>query len=503
MICYHHNDMDGKTAGYLVHKMKPKAIEDSPESYVMSTYEDSFDKHTNKDDVFIVDISFTEDTYSKLLDIIKTARTVTWIDHHASSADVVAAHKHELQRMDNLTYFVSKCACGAALVYSYFHINMEEFKRIRMTDKDEEYDIDAVYDPTFGIKLVTSKYNVKNPTNTMWYEYAVPLPRWLFHVDDYDCWKKIDSDTNFFILGCDAVDTRLSKYVTPINASSGYVWNQFWDELSTDPKKVDEYIKNGKIISNYNTNRFAMESGSMFNWEFQGHKFICKNGHGNSFNFGNKIEETEAVILFHYSGKYGKWKYSVYSDEKSTFDCAKFCEQYGGGGHMHSGGFSTKYLIFTHPDQRPLKEDVIFLGGTCADSTWRQEFLARWKKIDTKTKCFNPVVDDWNEEAQKKEEETKNNARVNLFVITPEMIGPFSCVEAVECAHKDENVFFAVYDKHNAFDSRILNSIKATGKLVEEHGSKFAIYNKEDSIDDLVHDVYEFSCKFTDIKTKN
>jgi len=36
----------------------------------------------------------------------------------------------------------------------------------------------------------------------------------------------------------------------------------------------------------------------------------------------------------------------------------------------------------------------VFLGGTCNKSTWRQR-LIKLLKID----YFNPVVDDWNEEA--------------------------------------------------------------------------------------------------------
>ena len=30
MICYHHNDLDGKAAAYAVYRFKPKSIIDTP-----------------------------------------------------------------------------------------------------------------------------------------------------------------------------------------------------------------------------------------------------------------------------------------------------------------------------------------------------------------------------------------------------------------------------------------------------------------------------------------
>ena len=45
----------------------------------------------------------------------------------------------------------------------------------------------------------------------------------------------------------------------------------------------------------------------------------------------------------------------------------------------------------------------IFLGGTCADTTWREEFI---KEIEgSGIEYFNPVVKDWTPECQLIEEE--------------------------------------------------------------------------------------------------
>ena len=51
-----------------------------------------------------------------------------------------------------------------------------------------------------------------------------------------------------------------------------------------------------------------------------------------------------------------------------------------------------EYLLKENPNKK------VFLGGTCNKSKWRDE-LIDLLKID----YFNPVVDDWNEEAQKEE----------------------------------------------------------------------------------------------------
>ncbi|MDR1818841.1 MAG: nucleoside 2-deoxyribosyltransferase domain-containing protein, partial [Methanobrevibacter sp.] len=47
----------------------------------------------------------------------------------------------------------------------------------------------------------------------------------------------------------------------------------------------------------------------------------------------------------------------------------------------------------------------VFLGGTCNGSGWRDEL-----KKQLKIPYFDPVVDDWDEEAQKNEIKERENA---------------------------------------------------------------------------------------------
>lgn len=76
----------------------------------------------------------------------------------------------------------------------------------------------------------------------------------------------------------------------------------------------------------------------------------------------------------------------------------------------------------------------VFLGGTCADTTWRSELMPLLEKRGIE--YFNPVVDNWTEECIAIEEEEKNSkCNVHLYVITKEMMGTYSIAEIVHSAH--------------------------------------------------------------------
>lgn len=84
----------------------------------------------------------------------------------------------------------------------------------------------------------------------------------------------------------------------------------------------------------------------------------------------------------------------------------------------------------------------VFLGGTCEGWDWRSDFI---ELIDGKFEYFNPVVSKWNEEAQKREEEYKDNSDFNIYVITPYIKGVFSIYEVCEGAFTDpQKTIFAI-----------------------------------------------------------
>ena len=73
----------------------------------------------------------------------------------------------------------------------------------------------------------------------------------------------------------------------------------------------------------------------------------------------------------------------------------------------------------------------VFLGGTCNGSTWRDNLIPLLR-IDH----FNPVVKEWNAEAQEKEKAARASCDYVLYVITPRMTGVYAIAEAVDDSNK-------------------------------------------------------------------
>lgn len=349
LVVYHHDDLDGISAAAVL-KQYTK-YQTTTSSFNSFTYNDEFNKHTLRDDVVILDLSFGENTYEKLLNICNNAHNVIWIDHHSTSIELEKAHKEELQSIRNLTYFINDNFSGAVLSYLYFHLPPEEIYKIRNKEKDEEYNITINMDESnnynidYRIFVEMSKFSKKSLS----YQYteSFVIPEWLALVDDYDCWKHKKNASKYFQLGVTSEDNyNIVKYD---ENSDMYVFNSLWDNLE-DREKWFRLIEKGKIIYNYLMNKYKEEFGMTFVWEYDGKKFLCKNGIGNSYHFVDQICNYDAAILFHYNGKIGKWKYSIYSDNNTGMNCREFAEKFNGGGHTHASGFTTEMFLFTHKD---------------------------------------------------------------------------------------------------------------------------------------------------------
>ena len=74
---------------------------------------------------------------------------------------------------------------------------------------------------------------------------------------------------------------------------------------------------------------------------------------------------------------------------------------------------------------------TVFLGGTCGDSTWREELS---KLLTKQVVSFNPVVKDWTFKNQEIEDEHKDKDDIVLFVITPESSNIYSASEVAQTA---------------------------------------------------------------------
>ncbi|MCC0641759.1 MULTISPECIES: nucleoside 2-deoxyribosyltransferase domain-containing protein [unclassified Clostridioides] len=114
----------------------------------------------------------------------------------------------------------------------------------------------------------------------------------------------------------------------------------------------------------------------------------------------------------------------------------------------------------------------VFLGGTCNESTWRDELISLLE-ID----YYNPVVPNWTEECMEKEREQRKTCDYCLYTITPLMTGVYSIAEAVEDSIKrPHKTIFCLYDSirdEKKFTISELKSLNEVGNMVKRNGGKY------------------------------
>ena len=109
----------------------------------------------------------------------------------------------------------------------------------------------------------------------------------------------------------------------------------------------------------------------------------------------------------------------------------------------------------------------VFLGGTCATSTWRDELT---KILDiNEIDYFNPVVKEWNSECIEIENDQKqNHCNIHLYVITKEMQGVYSIAEVIESAITPDKIT-VLHVIPEGFGEQALHSLKAVVQMVLKH----------------------------------
>ncbi len=137
--------------------------------------------------------------------------------------------------------------------------------------------------------------------------------------------------------------------------------------------------------------------------------------------------------------------------------------------------------------QRKAMPTRFFLGGTCNDSDWRKHIMPELDRMGVN--YFNPVVEDWNEEAQQLEilEKTERCTH-HLYVITPEMKGVFSIAEMVESAvmmpkSRTYACFLQSYNKQS-FDDGQWRSLMAVNDML----GKYDVY-RANSLPSLIRTI--------------
>jgi hypothetical protein len=130
----------------------------------------------------------------------------------------------------------------------------------------------------------------------------------------------------------------------------------------------------------------------------------------------------------------------------------------------------------------------VFLGGTCAESKWREKLIPLLK-----CDYFNPVVEDWTPECQKIEEDEKKICGYHLYVITPKMQGVYSIAEAVNDSKENRSItcVFCVTKEEDDrnWTKGELKSLDATAKLIERNGG--VVLNSLEDVADFLNKEHE------------
>lgn len=129
----------------------------------------------------------------------------------------------------------------------------------------------------------------------------------------------------------------------------------------------------------------------------------------------------------------------------------------------------------------------VFLGGTCNESTWREELIKNLK-ID----YYNPVVPDWTPECQKEEIHQREICDYCLYVITPKMTGVYSIAEVVDDSNKRPfKTILAIIkeDEEHKFNDSQWKSLLSTLELCRRNNSNVLIDPSMDNLADFINNL--------------
>lgn len=291
IICYHHNDLDGRSSAALVRyfNWENGKYNMTPADFIECDHASPINTEIAKDKiVYIVDYSFGESELHYLEEIHKNADKVIWIDHHKTAIEM--SEKYPWMKELRGIRDTSMSACP--LVYRYF------------TNKKELAD----------------------------------MPYWIRLVSDYDTWTKSLPETDAFKLGMDLIDQ------SPCSDR----WDLLLDDEFDSLERMCDICEAGNIVKKYNSNRYDHMVSSMYekdvyfdNGNIKYHAIILNSMDHTSEVFKDKVNDFDICVVWH--KKVSNYLFSIYS-VKENVDCAKLCQEFGGGGHKGAAGFSCKFF---------------------------------------------------------------------------------------------------------------------------------------------------------------
>jgi len=135
-----------------------------------------------------------------------------------------------------------------------------------------------------------------------------------------------------------------------------------------------------------------------------------------------------------------------------------------------ASGAGELYVILLNEGRLLMK---VFLGGTCNESTWRNRMMIHL--YNEGLEYFNPVVDDWDGEAQANELRERKACDFCLYAITPRMTDSYAIAEAVDDSNKRPNktIFVLLRDDGNLrFTKGQWKSLVSVANMVGRNGGQ-------------------------------
>jgi len=369
MKCFHHNDLDGRVAGFLA-TLFLGCFEKYADGFMyrevdcdcgagrlelvtdydlLSVGYSDFDKIDNVlpgETVFFVDLSFSENTKHYLDELKEKGCKIVWIDHHQSSLDLI----EEYPEYGEIAGVRDNSRCGAWLTWEWF--------------TDIKNAAEAGIDTTIMFWGPKEHGCPIHPEKSYLSPYCINkesmVPTFVALTDDYDRWQHEYPQSKALNL----IHIMYGK-----NPTCSFYYHLFLDYLlyeshirncdvcycpaTTLPmdSTLMVAVHRGQMILDY---KLTSEHTQWFSRGFTGYltdgekeyKCACLNIQSNSDAFPEDvIENYDALSIFSYSLK-GGYKYSVYSTREDV-DCNAICKHYGGGGHKGAAGFNADSIVYT------------------------------------------------------------------------------------------------------------------------------------------------------------
>lgn len=260
MICYHHNDLDGRCAGAIVLRKYPAC---RMKEIDYKDYPVFVEEVGHSEPVIIVDFSFPPKKMSELFVVTKA---VTWIDHHETAKDY--AYEFPGPDLPGLRDFSQECKkSGCELTWDYLFLN-------------------------------------------------IPIPEAVRLLGDYDCWRfDTEEQTNLFQQGMKLKDNNPKSHLWKILLS---------DELLAKPCIVDIVTAGAFAIRYRDNFCESFRNSYGWHLVWEGYKCYAMNLYMvGSQGFGDLFEKSEVDILLSFVYQEGRWQVSMYSKDIHVGEVAK------------------------------------------------------------------------------------------------------------------------------------------------------------------------------------